>query len=365
MTTGALKKRRIAGTAGEPVNSHFFVPDLCRARAVFMLVLTSELLVLLASMIRAEGVLIEWSYLGLLSLFTQWTVLGSAALVCALRHRLERLGVSRATVAIALIVALLVLLLSLISQKVLSADAATSWQGIGKNLLLALIVTLMVLRYFYLQNQWQQQRQAEMQARLTALQARIHPHFLFNSMNTIASLIVSRPDQAEEAVLDLSELFRASLKNQNRLTTLAEELALCRRYLMIEQLRLGERLVVDWAIADELEAQGIPPLTLQPLIENAIYHGIQPRAQGGTIIIKGHRQGSAVYFMVQNPRPEQDQKHHCGNRMALDNIQARLRVLFGESAILKHSQQGDIYTVTVRLPWRPLLTSGCNRDFAS
>ncbi|MDX1633201.1 MAG: sensor histidine kinase [Marinobacter sp.] len=353
MSTRSRKNRQVPreDTGGE----EFFVPDLCRVRAVFMLLITSELMVLLLAVIRADSGWIDWNYFGLLSLFVQWTLLTSAAIICALRQRLQPLGVARASALITAIVVLDVLVFSLFAGEVLNPQQpGLPWQGIGRNLLLAAIITLMVLRYFYLQHQWQQQRQAEMQARLTALQARIHPHFLFNSMNTIASLIATRPEQAEEAVLDLSELFRASLRTQNRLIPLAEELALCRRYLMIEGLRLGERLQVDWAVAGDLKHQAVPPLTLQPLVENAIYHGIQPRASGGTIRIEGYRKGDSVYLMVQNPRPEADQKNHEGNRMALDNIQARLRALFGEPAVLKHSQQGSTYTVTLRLPWQPV-----------
>ncbi len=366
MSTRSRKNRQVQ--QDEAVAEDFFVPDLCRVRAVFMLLVTSELMVLLLAVIRTDTGWIDWNYFGLLSLFVQWTVLTSAAIICALRRRLQPLGVARASVAITLIVVLDVLVFSLFASEVLSPqDQVLGWQGIGRNLLLAAIITLMVLRYFYLQHQWQQQRQAEMQARLTALQARIHPHFLFNSMNTIASLIATRPDQAEEAVLDLSELFRASLRTQNRLIPLAEELALCRRYLMIEGLRLGPRLQVDWAVAAELDHQAVPPLTLQPLVENAIYHGVQPRPEGGSIRIEGYRRGDSVYLMVQNPRPEADQKNHEGNRMALDNIQARLRALFGDAAVLKHSQQGSIYTVTLRLPWQtvnapPLRSRNHDRD---
>lgn len=337
----------------ETVSEDFFVPDLCRVQAVFMLLVISELMVLLLAVMQAERQWIDWNYFGLLSLFVQWTVLTSAALICLMRRWLQHLRVSRVTAAITLIVMLDVLVFSLFANQVLhQQSSATGWQTIGKNVLLAMIITLMVLRYFYQQHQWQRQRQAEMQARITALQARIHPHFLFNSMNTIASLIVTRPEQAEEAVLDLSELFRASLRTQDRLIPLAEELALCRRYLMIEGLRLGERLVVEWAVDNGLEQQAIPPLTIQPLVENAIYHGIQPRPQGGTVRIEGYRKSDSVYLMVQNPRPDAGQRNHEGNRMALDNIQARLRALFGEPAVLKHSQQNDIYTVTIRLPWQ-------------
>ncbi|CAN0587235.1 unnamed protein product, partial [Ectocarpus sp. 12 AP-2014] len=242
---------------------------------------------------------------------------------------------------------------SLFADNVLhSQPGMIDWQAIAKKLLLALLIALMVLRYFYLQHQWQQQREAEMQARLTALQARIHPHFLFNSMNTIASLIAVNPERAEDAVLDLSELFRASLRSGDRLIPLKDELDLCRRYLDIEALRLGERLTLEWHIAPDLDKQAIPPLTLQPLLENAIYHGIQPRPEGGTVKLDASRRGQFVYVMVQNPRPDAGNSHHDGNRMALANIQSRLLALFGEQAVLKHSHQNDVYTVTLRLPRR-------------
>lgn len=340
-------------------DSDFYVPDLCRVRAFFMLVVTSELLVLVLSIVQAESHWIDWNYFGLLSLFVQWTVLTSAALICLLRRWLAGLTIPRATAVIVAIVLLDVLAFSLFADSVLHPrPGVEAWQGVAKKLLLALLITLMVLRYFYLQFQWQQQRESEMQARLTALQARIHPHFLFNSMNTIASLIAVNPERAEDAVLDLSELFRASLRTGDRLIPLADELDLCRRYLAIEKLRLVERLALDWHIEDGLELQAIPPLTLQPLVENAIYHGIQPRPNGGTVKIEAYRKGPSVYLMVQNPRPAPDHGGHDGNRMALANIQLRLHALFGEPAVLKHSHQNDIYTVTLRLPWQKASGNG-------
>ncbi|MGF2735444.1 sensor histidine kinase [Marinobacter sp. DUT-1] len=331
----------------------FFVPDLCRVRAVFLLLVTSELFVLVLSIVQTETGWIDWNYFGLLSLFVQWTTLTSAALICLLRGRLARMTVTRSTLLIVAIVLADVLAFSLFADRVLHPEpGVTKWQGIAKKLLVALLIVLMVLRYFYLQHQWQAQREAEMGSRLAALQARIQPHFLFNSMNTIASLIATRPEQAEEAVLDLSELFRASLRTSDQLIPLARELELCQRYLAIESLRLGARLQVDWAVSPGLEHQAIPPLTLQPLIENAIYHGIQPRPEGGTVRIEISAGGEFVYLMVQNPKPEQDQRRHRGNRIALANIQSRLQALFGEPAVLKHSHQHETYTVTLRLPRR-------------
>lgn len=337
----------------------YFVPDLCRVRSVFMLVITSELLVLLLAVAHARTGWIDWNYFGLVSLFAQWTVLTSAALICLLRPWLSRLDTAAASIAIVLVVTADVLVFSVFATSLVYPEAAANrWQTIGKNMLIAAIITLMVLRYFYLQHQWQRQRQAEMQSRLTALQARIHPHFLFNSMNTIASLISSRPEQAEDAVLDLSELFRASLKTSDRLVPLEEELNLCKRYLALEQLRLGPRLRVVWRLDPALNHQAIPPLTLQPLVENAIYHGIQPQPKGGEIVIESQRSGHYVYLLVQNPRPPDRGPKHQGNQMALDNTLDRIQALFGETAVLKHSQQGDRYTVTLRLPWQTVSSSG-------
>jgi len=356
MTTGHSKNPDQDSSNGGV--SGFFVPDLCRVRSVFMLVISSELMVMLLAMAHARGQWIDWNYFGLVSLLVQWTVLTSAALICLARPWLTGLTTTRATLAMVILVIADVLLFSGVATRFLyPGETAAQWQAVGKSLLIAVIATLMVLRYFYLQHQWRQQKQAEMTYRLTALQARIHPHFLFNSMNTIASLIGTRPEQAEDAVLDLSELFRASLNTSERLVPLKEELALCRRYLALEQLRLGERLRVDWRTDDALNAQAIPPLTLQPLVENAIYHGIQPRPEGGTVVIESQRSGQYVYLLVQNPKPDSGASNHQGNRVAIRNIQARIQALFGETAVLKHSHQGELYTVTLRLPWQTTGTS--------
>src|SRR5690606_35083463 len=128
--------------------------------------------------------------------------------------------------------------------------------------------------------------------------------------------------------------------------------------LALEQLRLGDRLKIDWRTDDALNRQAIPPLTLQPLVENAIYHGIQPRPEGGTVVIESQRTGQYVYLLIQNPKPDEAAQRHHGNRVAMDNIQARVQALFGETAVLKLSQQDDRLTVTLRLPWQTL---GANR----
>lgn len=303
------------------------------------------------AVVQAVDTWIDWSYFGLLSLFVQWTTLTSIALICPLRPRLARMSTTRATLVIVVIVLLDVLAFSLFADRVLHPGPdGIDWQGIARKQLVALLILLMLLRYFYLQYSWQQQRESRMQAQLIALQSRIHPHFLFNSMNSIASLIASNPERAEDAVLDLSELFRASLGTGETLVPLSRELDLCQRYLAMEALRLGDRLDVDWQIEPGTEQQAIPPLTLQPLVENAIHHGIQSRPEGGRIGIEVSTNRHFVYLMVRNPDHESTEHPHRGNRMALDNTRARLQALFGDGAVLKHSRHEGIYTVTLRLP---------------
>ncbi|MNN21175.1 Sensor histidine kinase YehU [compost metagenome] len=208
----------------------------------------------------------------------------------------------------------------------------------------------LVLRYFYLQSQWRRQQQAELRARLEALQARIRPHFLFNSLNSIASLIASDPDKAELAVLDLSDLFRASLATPGSLVAWRDELALGRRYLSIEQYRLGERLQLDWQVAGVPDDLPIPQLTLQPLLENAIIHGIQPRIDGGRIEVQASYHDGLFQLCVSNPYDSEPAAVSRGTRQALGNIDARLVALFGPQATLSSERRDGRHFTCLRYP---------------
>lgn len=329
-----------------------FIPDLCRVRAVFLLLITTELVAILFALVHSTDAWLDWDYLGLISLFSQWTVLTCAALVCLLRRLFRKLSTAATTLAVLALVLVDVGFFSLAAAQVLSGGNGINALQLSRNLVIAALITLMVLRYFYLQHLWRIQKQAELQSRLSALQARIHPHFLFNSMNSIAALIQSDPARAEDAVLDLSELFRASLRTDDQWISLADELALCRRYLAIESLRLGPRLAQQWQLDPGAERQALPPLTLQPLLENAVYHGIQPRPEGGVVQIESERRGDWVYILIRNPLPPQQAAQHEGNRVALANIEARLQMVFEDQAIIKASRHEGWYTVTLRLPWR-------------
>ncbi|UZE96454.1 sensor histidine kinase [Alkalimarinus alittae] len=347
-----IEKNQLKEVIEDP-NSDFFLPDLCRVQAVFSLLIVTELVALLFTLAHPSAKLMDWNYLGLISLFGHWTVLTSAAVLCTARPILAKLSINVAATTAFIIILFITIIYSLVADHFLrpQSDGVVDTLFLLKNVVISAIIGGITLRYFYLQQQWKNQRQAELQARLEALQARIRPHFLFNSMNTIASLIASNPDIAEEAVLDLSELFRATLNNKKMLIPLSEELALCKRYLHIEGLRLSGRMTVDWKLSNYDGSVLIPPLSLQPLVENAIYHGIQPRTDGGTITIESYRKKNTVYILVSNPfDSELSESHKKGNKIALDNIRSRFEAIYEQQAIMKTSQIDGIFTVTLRFP---------------
>jgi two-component system sensor histidine kinase AlgZ len=215
--------------------------------------------------------------------------------------------------------------------------------------MVALVLTGILLRYFYLQQQLRLQEKLELLARLESLRARIRPHFLFNTLNSIASLIMSRPDAAEQAVEDLSELFRASLKEGQFPTTVADELRLCELYLGIEQLRLGERLKIDWQVDNGVRGESMPSVLLQPLVENAVYHGIARIPEGGTISVVVRREGEQLRISVENPLPESAETVE-GNHMALANVGQRLQALYGSGASLVTTPGNGQFRVELSYP---------------
>lgn len=210
---------------------------------------------------------------------------------------------------------------------------------------------------FYFEYRSRRLSPALTEARLLALTARIRPHFLFNSLNGVLGVIRSDPRRAERGLEELAELFRALMQDNRELVPLAEEIALCERYIDLERLRLGERLAVRWEMArggaegDALGRALVPPLMLQPLIENAVYHGIEPAAEAGEIVVRIARHGDELRLEVDNPVADIDQ-HRAGNRMALDNIRERLMLFFDLEAGLDIDSGGGRHRVRIRLPWR-------------
>lgn len=188
------------------------------------------------------------------------------------------------------------------------------------------------------------------EARLQALQARIRPHFLFNSINAVLSLIRSEPQRAEQALEDLAELFRVLMADNRELIPLGQEVALCRQYLRLEQLRLGERLRVEWHIDNMPEDALAPPLVLQPLLENAVYHGIEPAAEPGVIDINIYKRRDEVHAVLKNPY-RQEGDRHAGNKMAVNNIRERLALHFDAEASLQTELRSGSYQVHITMPY--------------
>ena len=331
------------------LEDEFFVPKLCESRALLSLVILTELFILIVILSESRLTEFDWQRFGLISLFSQWIVLLSAGLICWLHPYLARWRPLTAGVVCCLGVVGLTLLQTQLVFYVytpLFINSESLFLSSVRFGLISFIIAALTLRYFYLISLWQQQKQTELRARLTALQARIQPHFLFNSLNSIASLIAVDPEKAEQAILDLSDLFRASLAHPDSLSTWQKELTLAKRYLSIEQYRLGERLSMRWQIETIPAELPIPHLTLQPLLENALIHGIHPLVEGGTIFVSAVIKDQHFNLMLINSCPINAIPSE-GSQIALKNIQARLQAYFGESARLTAHQDGEQFTTTL------------------
>jgi two-component system sensor histidine kinase AlgZ len=182
------------------------------------------------------------------------------------------------------------------------------------------------------------------------LQARIRPHFLFNSLNAVLSLIRRDPKRAELALEDLADLFRVLMSDGRRFVRLSEEIALLERYASLEQLRLGERLRIAWDIDSAPQDALLPPLVLQPLLENAVYHGVEPGTGVGEVLVQIENRGKSVLVRLVNPfLPEQAQRP--GNRMALDNLRERLQLFFDAEARMDMRVADGRFTVEIEFPY--------------
>lgn len=189
------------------------------------------------------------------------------------------------------------------------------------------------------------------EARLQALQARIRPHFLFNSLNTVLSLMRSRPREAETTLENLADLFRVFMRDTRELVPLDDEIEICRQYLAIEQLRLGERLKISWKLEGMPGDALLPSLLLQPLVENAVHHGIEPSSESGEIAISVARIGERVRVEIVNPLTTQAPTRP-GNQMALSNVRERLMLLYDMEAELKTAPEDGRFKLTLEFPYR-------------
>ncbi|GHA76296.1 sensor histidine kinase [Cognatilysobacter bugurensis] len=298
----------------------------------------------------------RWVLFGLTSLAIQWVTLltlGELFLLRGLFGASRPMGVARIAIALLLINTWLVVVAAhLIAPDIDAGEGSTPtelfWQATG----IATAVGLLGLAAF--QNYWRARQLAmrAQQAELEALQARIRPHFLFNTLNTGAALVHSRPGEAERLLLDLADLFRAALAGPRDIS-LEDELSLVRRYLEIEQLRFGDRLRVEWDVPGSIPAVQVPALSIQPLVENAIRHGVERVPHGGRVEIALTTTAEHVVVRIRNPLVFSDAAPPLSHGVGLNASQARIEALTGGRGSVQTGRKGEHWVATVRLPRRP------------
>nr|WHW29627.1 hypothetical protein [uncultured bacterium] len=325
------------------------IPDICKNSSLLATILYTQLFVLLFYLLIDK----HWSLdvLGYYTIYSQWVVLGSLFLVCQLRKRINRLRPKQIFAASAGICFLVFVIVEIAAQWLSSRFYPI---GLDTSLwihraLAAILIIFLLHRLILLLQTLEERSQAESQARMQALQSRIRPHFLFNSLNTIAELTATAPQQAEQAIYSLSLLFRAGMENIERSHTLDAELNLCKRYLELEHWRLAEKLDVTINISvAEAERWQVPKLMLQPLVENAVVHGA--RADGSiSLEIDIKETAKHISILIKNSigaGPD----GVAGNGMAVENVRERLFVMYDDDQSFKVRQSEGFYQVIMRIP---------------
>jgi len=321
------------------------LPDFRNLGILLRILLIVNIAAIAAALLRAVTVRGMWQELLDLSAIVQPVLIVILLVLVAIGGILRRLPYFLgALIVTAIAVGVTVGLVGFVS----SAYRAEGLGSLPRYGALAALTTAMLLAYFELRGRALSPAIAE--ARLQALQARIRPHFLFNSLNAVLSLIRQDPRRAETALENLADLFRVVMGDNRELSPISREVELCQQYLDLEQLRLGDRLKVVWRIDKMPPDALIPPLLLQPLIENAVYHGIEPRVEAGEISIDIYSLRNRVHAVLRNPYARQGD-HHAGNKMALANIRERLQLHFDAEATLDTRVGEETYQVHITIPY--------------
>ena len=297
-------------------------------------------------------------------LYIYWVIIVFIVVIQKIQPKLSRLTHTFAFM-LAFILLQCIVLVTTIFLNVLMLMVHFNWQHfiqwplwfekIELHLSYGVLIGAFSLRYLYVRDQWLRQEHSELQSRIQAMQARIQPHFLFNSLNSVVSLIAVDPDKAEEMLINLSRLFRVSFQ-ELKLVSLAEELQICRQYIAIEQIRLRDRLEMDWRLPElqALQHVQIPILSLQPLLENSVFHGVEKISSPCKISILVEILDRQINIVITNPYSQQQQVQRQSNGIALDNVKQRLCAYYGSAASL-HSFAGQgIFTTILSYPHRSL-----------
>jgi len=322
------------------------LPDFRNLGFSLRVLVIANLMGLAGAILRSDTLAGIWQELLSISALMQPVLLGSLLMLFLLNDSLAKLPYKP---GVACVLALELCIATLVWKFIAHIFGTETLAGLGRWWILTFMASGVLLVYFNLRNR--ALSPAFTEARLQALQARIRPHFLFNSINAVLSLIRSEPRRAETALEDMADLFRVLMADNRNLVPLESELALCRQYLDLEKLRLDERLKITWHIDNMPHDALIPPLVLQPLLENAVYHGIEPAGEGGEIVINIYLARDQVHAVLSNPYRKEG-THHAGNKMAITNIRERLALHFDYEASLAAKVTEDRYQVHIVFPYR-------------
>jgi two-component system sensor histidine kinase AlgZ len=336
--------------------TQIYLPDFRAPGTILVILLVAELVAITLTITSYEpGTFL--TELSKMSMYVLWLALLGTWVLSQIRPWAEKQGNTPAFVICFIALEMMCLLLAEITWQVTGIYAEsvviddTHGGFLFRTFAASSIVIALAMRYLYVSSEWRRSIVLEAQARISALQALIRPHFLFNSMNTIASLTRSDPQQAEEAIEDLSDLLRANLGAQKDRTALKEELEIAAIYQRIEKLRLGDRLKVRWDVAALPMRAQIPSLTIQPLLENAIYHGIELLPEGGEVVVTGKRNGDNIEIEMRNPIAQDSTRRTGGNKMAFANIRQRFELAYGAQGRVDVAETDDQYSVKLVFPY--------------
>ena len=332
----------------------FWLPDLCNPLAFLRLILLGIFIAIVLILLRQGLPGLMLAEIGRLFLYSVWVVFISAVGLCQLRNRAGHLSVVHS--------AFLALVWLIVSASICACvacafafqmfidDGRSCFSIWSETTVVTLIFGSLVLRFLYVHHELQRQQRQLMQAQYDALQARIRPHFLFNSLSSIATLVGINTQRAEDAILDLSDLLRATLGEKAE-HSLADELAICSKYLDMESLRMGRRMKVNMQVEPDLNTMMVPALFLQPLLENAVLHGLQPLPEGGQIDVNIGRlaeDARQVHILIKNPLPGIS-PGSSGSGSALVNIEARLRQFYADRLCFAAQQRDGFFYIDIKL----------------
>jgi two-component system sensor histidine kinase AlgZ len=322
--------------------------DVCHGALALRALLAVNSVVLLAALVASETMTLAIAAIGPALAVSLPATLLWLGLICALRGFIARLAPPQRLLVLAALGALLAWAASLplLAVGLLEPAPLRAWSLPLAGAAMALPLAL------WLQSREKARTPADERARLSELQSRIRPHFLFNTLNTAIALVQSDPARAEGVLEDLAELFRVALADNGAggTVTLASEIDLAQRYIAIESLRFGERLDVRWELDPAANAARLPPLALQPLLENAVRHGIEPAEDGGSIRVRTRVAMGRAEILIDNSLPGNGARPNPGHGVALANVRARLRLLHDLDAQFESARRGEAWRVRIVVP---------------